>query len=78
MIKTKYKLKPVPIDSNPALVQTKAWLRVGDKPSSEPMLTRFTDAYMRHWGEMIKTRYKLKPVPIDNNLALAQTKALRE
>ena len=24
--------------------------RIGDNPLSEPMLTRFTDAYMRHWG----------------------------
>ena len=27
-------------------------LKIGDKPLSEPMLTRFTDAYMRHDGEM--------------------------
>ena len=27
-----------------------AWLRIGDKPLSEPMLTRFTDAYIRHKG----------------------------
>ena len=25
-----------------------AWRRIGDMPLSEPMLTRFTDAYMRH------------------------------
>ena len=24
----------------------------GSKPSPEQMLTRFTDAYVRHWGEM--------------------------
>ena len=24
-----------------------AWRRIGDKPLSEPMLTRFTDAYVR-------------------------------
>ena len=29
-----------------------AWRRIGDKPLSEPMLTRFIDAYMRHLGEM--------------------------
>ena len=29
-----------------------AWRRIGDKPLSEPMLTRFTEAYMRHSGEM--------------------------
>ena len=37
-----------PIDNEPALVQVKAWRRTGDKPLSEPMLTPFTDAYMRH------------------------------
>ena len=37
-----------PIDNNPALVYIMAWLRIGDKPLSEPMLTRFTDAYMWH------------------------------
>ena len=26
-----------------------AWRRIGDKPLSEPMLTRFNDAYMRHF-----------------------------
>ena len=39
---TKISLKLVPkgpIDINPALVQTMAWRRIGDKPSSEPMLT---------------------------------------
>ena len=36
------------IDNKPALVQVIAWCRIGNKPLSEPMLTRFTDAYMRH------------------------------
>ena len=36
------------IDSNQALVEIMAWRRIGDKPLSEPMLTWFTDAYMRH------------------------------
>ena len=31
----------------PALIQIMNWRRIGDKPLSEPMLTRFTDAYMR-------------------------------
>ena len=26
--------------------------RIGDKPLSEQVLTQFTDAYMRHWGEI--------------------------
>ena len=44
-------LKFVPkglINNIPALVQIMAWCRSGDKPLSEPMLTHFTDAYMRH------------------------------
>ena len=43
-------LKFVPmglIDSNLALVKIMAWRRK-DKLLSEPMLTQFTDAYMRH------------------------------
>ena len=41
-------LKFVPrslINKKPTLVQVMAWRRIGDKPLSEPMLTRFTDAY---------------------------------
>ena len=41
-----------PIDNKAALVQVMAWCRIGDKPLSEPMLIEFTDAYMRHKGEM--------------------------
>ena len=37
-----------PIDNDPALGQIMAWRRIGDKPLSEPILTRFTNAYMRH------------------------------
>ena len=37
-----------PIDNNPALVQIMVWRQVGDKPLPEPLLTLFTDAYMRH------------------------------
>ena len=37
-----------PIDDNPALVQIMAWRRIGEKPLFEPMLTRLTDAWMRH------------------------------
>ena len=36
------------IDNSPALVPIMALRRIGDKPLSEPMLTRFTDAYLRH------------------------------
>ena len=48
-------LKFVPkgsMDSKSVLIQVIAWRRKGDKPLSEPMLTQFTDAYMRHLGEM--------------------------
>ena len=37
-----------PIDNKPALVQVMAWRRIDDKPLPEPILTHFTDAYMRH------------------------------
>ena len=38
----------VSIYNKSALVQVMAWRRTSDKPLSERMLTRFTDAYMRH------------------------------
>ena len=41
-----------PIDNKPALVEVMAWRRPGAKPLSEPMPIQFTDAYMRHYGEM--------------------------
>ena len=44
-------LKFVPkgsIGNKSVLVQVMAWRWTGDKPLSEPMLTQFTDAYMRH------------------------------
>ena len=41
-----------PIDIKPAPVQVMAWRRTDDKPIPEPMLTQFTDAYMRHSGEL--------------------------
>ena len=37
-----------PIDNKPAMAQLMAWGRTGDKPLTEPLLTQFTDAYMRH------------------------------
>ena len=37
-----------PIDNRSALVQVMAWRWTGDKPSLEPVLSQFTDAYMRH------------------------------
>ena len=37
-----------PVDNKSILVQQMAWHPPGDKPLPEPMLTQFTDAYMRH------------------------------
>ena len=37
-----------PTDNKPALVQVMAWCWIGDKPLPEPMMTQFTDTYMRH------------------------------
>ena len=48
-------LKFVPkgaIDNESVLVQVMAWRRKGDKPLPEPILTQFTDAYMRHQRKM--------------------------
>ena len=41
-----------PIGNTSVLVQVMAWRRTGDKPLSEPMMTQFTDAYMRHQGKI--------------------------
>ena len=40
-----------PNDRKAALVWIMAWCRIGEKPSSEPVLARFTDAYIHdvHW-----------------------------
>ena len=46
-ISLKFVLKS-PIYNKSALVLVMAWLRTGDKPLPEAMLTQFTDAYMRH------------------------------
>ena len=44
-----------PNDNAWELVQVMAWRRIGDKPLPEPMLTQFTDAYMRHYmGRWVK------------------------
>ena len=56
LIKISLKFAPEgPIDNNPAVVQTMVWYLFGDKPLSEPMLTRITDAYMRHEGRWINS-----------------------
>ena len=50
-ISNEISLKYIPrglIDNMSALVQIMAWHHPGDKPLSEPMLTQFPDAYMRH------------------------------
>ena len=41
-----------PIDKTMHWFRIMAWCRIGGKLLSIPMLTRFTDAYMRHYGEM--------------------------
>ena len=42
-----------PIDNMPALVQAMAWRQTGGKPLPEPVLTQFTDAYMRTRGRWV-------------------------
>ena len=41
-----------PINNIPALAEIIAWRRTSDKPLSEPMMTQFNDAYMRHSASM--------------------------
>ena len=41
-----------PIHNKPSFVQVMARRRIGDKPLPGTMITQFTDAYMRHKGEM--------------------------
>ena len=36
------------LNNNPVLAQVMAWRRTCPKPISQPMVTQFTDAYMRH------------------------------
>ena len=38
----------VPIENKAALIQEMAWRRPCGKQLPEPMMTQFTDAYMRH------------------------------
>ena len=53
LIKISLKFVPRgPIDNNQAFVKIMAWRRISDKPSFEPMLTGFTDSYIRHLEEM--------------------------
>ena len=37
-----------PFHNKPTLVQVIAWRRTGDEPLPEPVMTKSTDAYMRH------------------------------
>ena len=50
-LKFHWSLFLVPIDNKLVLVYIMSWRQI-DKPLSEPVLTRFTDAYMRYYGEM--------------------------
>ena len=53
LIQISLKLVPMSlIDNKLALVQVIGWHQRGDKPSPEPMITEFIDAYMQHQGEM--------------------------
>ena len=42
-----------PVDNKWALVKIMAWRRIGNKPLSEPMLTRFTDSTRGRWAVLI-------------------------
>ena len=50
-LSTKISLKYVPwclTDNMSALAQIMAWRRSGDKPLSDPMVSQFSDTYIRH------------------------------
>ena len=56
-IQVSLKLVPKgPIDNKAALVQVMAWRRTGDRPLPEPMITKYTDAYIWHFGGEKPTR----------------------
>ena len=42
-----------PINNVPALGLIMAWHHIGDKPLSKPLLTWFTNSYMRPWGKWV-------------------------
>ena len=48
-----------PINNIPALVQVMAWRRSGDKPLSDPMMVKSTDAYTRHSASMSEVKVYL-------------------
>ena len=52
-IKSSLKFVPQgPVKNIPALVQITFWCWTGERPLSEPMMTHFSDAYMRHSASM--------------------------
>ena len=52
-IKSSLKFVPQgPVNNIPALVQIMFWRWTGERPLSEPMMTHFSDAYMRHSASM--------------------------
>ena len=66
-------LKFVPkcaIDKESALVQVMAWRHTGDKPLPDPMLTQFTDAYMRHYGELSHKYPSMVAVQASRNILM--------
>ena len=55
---TSLKFVPMgPFYNIPTLVQIMAWRRIGDKPLSEPMMDKVSDAYVHHLASMIKLDY---------------------
>ena len=46
-----------PIDNKPASVQVMAWHQTGDKPLPEPLMTKFSEAYMPQYASLTKAKY---------------------
>ena len=62
--KVRISLKFVPeglISHNPMLVPVMAWHRTGAKLLPEPMLTQFTDKYIRHKGRWVNYLISTRP-----------------
>ena len=73
LIKTSRKFVPKgPIDNYPALVYVMAWRRIGDKPLSKPVLTRYTDAYAALGGDELNGSAS-DSLPWSNAFALNET-----
>ena len=70
----KISLKVIPkgqIDNDPAMVWIMSWRRTGNKLSSDPMLTWFTDARHLRWVKVI-TKHFLTTYPVSQAFIMSK------